>query len=403
MRKLMRRSIFTCVFGFLYLATCLPPATAQEKTLEKVVALDVTRLVRKVFPQATLSSQAPSLVGGRVSRRFIDPELSQGFDFQFSIHPDVEGALAGIGRTTPQAISQSISTGEVTGFISRRSCHLRLKNVVVLLQFDILKWPDPLLEEQCDALSAALADPEVVQNGERVNTPRVRVLSLKGSEGYLSEVLFTFSVADDVLVDLSGFPPAKRLPNSTYQSRVIKFLMDPEPILYVIRPSGEVAEVSVTEARKTVPMSPLVEKSVVPVMTEAAKVSIIDTIRADRLEPQEQIRLLLRLCELRSPDLVPFFRELIESDREGPYKSTALQGLADILKEAGIEFYRRYAADRGQDGTLRHDAVRLVGTYGEEKDVALLEEILAEGDEDFAEWIEYAINNLKGELSPDEE
>lgn len=396
-RNLSVRPLLAFALG-LGVAVELCAASADpEVASPRVAAVAADALVRHVLPGADRVPEPSFLLGGRVWSKYLDAG-SRTATLQLAIHPDAEGAGRALFRTMPQQ-PRSFTAGEVEGFLSRRTCHLRYRNLLVLLELDL---SEPLLEKLpafCGLLRDGLNDPAAVRLGQVVDTPRLRLQTVESGEAAES-VLVTFSMEGngDLLIDRMS--TARELGGGRSEVLVKKGSGEGEPVLRVARPTGEIAEIALSgmlkRGLKVLPPS----LGGPPPLPPAARDAMVAELRSGRLDLQAQTRLMLRLAESPTSELVPFFEETLAAGSESVVKQHAFKGLARALGGAGIDRYRRYAADPKQAEVVRRDAILLIGRYGEPRDRALLDAIAAEGNENFTKPIKHAIAGLEAKAEP---
>ena len=399
MQKVTVGFLFTFGVFFLLSGSYADAQRNDAKMKEYIIRVDPHLLAKAVFSDSVPLKESPSFNNIGVVRKY-RKRTGEQFDLVIGIYPDNTKASAALNRTLPSIAKRPAEEFVGECFFSSAACHMRMQNVAVLL---IMQngWPEGKMVSIARSLETALQDPAIIGSGSAVQTPTITVLSIISTAKKDNKVVYNVNGEKDFLMAKNYRWKTRRLANNRYEVIGQKAFSDKEMTIRVARVTGEVGEFPIStltpSGLENVPHDEAVKKR----MTNEKRANIISKLRAREGNPKEQSALVLQLLRDPTPDLIPFFEELLSSDRQATIKKFALRGLSTERGKQGIKRYREYATDKNQPELIRRDAIRLIGKFGTAEDLVVLETIRKEENEWLLPALSEAIRRLKGEPPAD--
>ncbi len=404
------------------LAHGLEPGDAKEPvtTTSLVAAIDVNSLAAFVQPGAVPNSGPPRFNGIGVVRDYRNSGSFGDFQLTIGIYADRKIADSVGATTMPQMPLTGGSTDDAQWFFSARGCHMSYNNAFVLLQFN-KGWGGPAgtrqpigeFEKQSMiaigyALQQGLTKHAVKVEKAVIDLPRLHVESVS-RVAYLdgrtaSPCGYKVVVRSDAEGDLLfgkgswGLNSIRQLSAGRYE------VVGGEDGAYrgmtirAARPTGEVCVLDVedlVQAADKVELTWFKYDMGKRPYTDAMRRKEIDRLRSGQEDIGHQSNFCEHLAQHPSLECAPLFLEILYADRHQAVKQPALRGLAELLRQDGLEHYRRLAADRTQPVEVRGEAIILIREFGAKGDIPRLREIEQEGQTDLAGFVASAVKRLE--------
>ena len=384
----------------LFLMAFEPPSAGVEKATPGalVVGIDAEEFVRGMFPSIGKSLEDPGVVDGRVAKKFSVP--GGVVELQYAIYPDRSMAKSALSRTMPQLVASAFRDDRSEGFVSARAAHVRIDNMILLL-FLASEESAGSPAEALARLREAVALGQGIRRGAKVNTPAIKILEVTKEKkptlnGRAKVVFEPAEGAESLLLPRRGVEKRTVGVRERIEITIERGPLDSEPVLRLVRPTGEALELPVSQMVAAGVDTKELESPPKQVgIPEDEKQRMIGVLRSGHGGLKEQVQLMARLSEAPSPDLRPFFEEVLASQKSSVLKQHALAGLAALEGGEGVADYRRIAADRQQPVSVRLDAVRLIGRHGSLQDLSLLSALESEWDQDADRWVRLAIEEIR--------
>lgn len=354
------------------------PADGSNPKSQSTQASEEPSLISSVDRNALARALAPDAVPQKIALRqslagvvgsYQLRSTREVFELCVGLYPTIAQARAALSRTMP-SVARMASSGDEC-FFSGQHCHMRVKNLVVL--FAPPRW---IQEDQhraiAEGLFAAIQEEGVIQGGDAISLPQVDIVKLDESA---TLPLLVYGCAEPGVMHPTG---VTALESGLYSYSMDQRLGDPEPVLRLMRASGEVLELRLSQIPqdKRGPWRPDA-----PRLDEKREAQLILSLRARAGSPTEQQSWMLELRKHARVGLVAFYQELLQSDRPTSIKKHALAALVVVQGSDGLAEYRRCARDPEQPQLIRRDSLRQVGQHGTPDDIAWLERLHAGDDE----------------------
>ena len=276
---------------------------------------------------------------------------------------------------------------------------IRVNNVVVVMNLgkDIHRKRD-MVKPFLVAVAAALHEPTVVKTGHAVTFPPIEIgkITPETRNPRFVEVLVRFPEQRPFCIE--GEP----VENGWYRVELLQ-----ESTWHLIWPNGLYQSISVEKMAATTNVG-LTREAVAltavptptPSISDADIQALMRRLRAREGDVFQQQDLMRPLIQAPTEEMLPFFVEIINSDRETTLKDFALQGLVRLKGASGLELYRTIAQDRRQDETIRQYALLAIGNYGNATDLQFVDELLVKEQSDWlTEVIEAVREQIQNRLS----
>lgn len=398
-----------------------------------ITVVNIERLVQAVFPGSVPLPERGILKEMGVTRYY---QSTNGDVIKFSvgIYPNEVRASSSLqsNRMFTTVGPWTLPADEITDehlYFRNWAC-LRVKNVAV--KFQILGKPvkgTPVMRESevisiyeeakrdgpktrplLAALSQALRNFDIVTVASDIQYPPVEIGQILRQSDALTDE------QEEIVYHFDGPPPLLgkhdiSLGDGWYRSPAswrYETTEDQSPkrrFLFIAWPTGLVqylpVETATTNARLAQKAAALTATPTpTPGVSDAEIQTLMRRLRAREGDIFQQQDLMRPLIQAPTEEMLPFFMEIINSDRETTLKDFALQGLVRLKGASGLELYRTIAQDRRQDETIRQYALLAIGNYGNATDLQFVDELLVKEQSDWlTEVIEAVREQIQNRLS----
>ena len=353
--------------------------------------IDVDRLAQIVFPDCRRVDSQPRAFLIGVEHQY-ELGFGEGRVRIFIAIAESRAAATAVGtRALPAAVWKIERNADSTHVFSGRACNMFIRNVFVRIQMN-KGWEklsssyslrDPaarrLMDSVAESLRRALHDPQVVTIREFVSTPKLDIVDV-------SRALQNGKAVDGAynVVPRWGQPGAHAHGDGLYELVMKSGARSPEAEVRFARTTGETGVFRFDVG----PWEPVEKTRLVwwerermrlhrqkYGLTDDERNEIIGKLRKEEGPLDEQQRMVTRLKTEGAKESVPFFFEILHSNRISSIKNAVLYGLSGAIGREGLDLYRGFAADRMQPVGVRIVSVRLIGRHGGRDDIRILRQI----------------------------